>query len=325
MNKPSGHLPEGLSLGMLYARRMPAPRTATTTLLLIDDEPVALRLAAGLLKRAFPYHRIETHDGSNVRESVEAVRPDLVITDLYMPEVDGLTIVSQLRARRPDLPVVVMTANGSEEAAVGALRVGAASYVPKQRLADELVDVVKWVLAVRAQRTRHEEAFDYMTSVERHFVLPNRSDLIAPIVTELQADLRRLDVCPEEDLVRFGVAMTETLMNAMIHGNLGLPGKLLDQGHAAFHAMVEDRRAQQPFCDRRVYLDVWADRDRVKCVVRDEGEGFAPSDLPDPTDPEMMLRTHGRGLLLIRTFMDEVSHNARGNEVTLVKKCSRAC
>jgi CheY-like chemotaxis protein/anti-sigma regulatory factor (Ser/Thr protein kinase) len=302
---------------------MSAASLPTATLLLIDDEPVALRLASGLLRRAFPHYAIETSDGSNAVELIGTLKPDLVITDLFMPDVDGLTIVSQLRARQPDLPVIVMTANGSEEAAVKALRVGAASYVPKQRLGEELVEVVRWVLAVRAQRSRHEDAFDYMTSIERHFVLPNRSDLIAPIVTELQSDLRRLEVCPEEDLVRFGVAMTETLMNAMIHGNLGLPGKLLEHGHAAFHAMVEERLAQPPYCERHVYLDVVASRREVTCTIRDEGEGFAPAELPDPTDPEMLCRPHGRGLLLIRTFMDEMTHNAKGNVVTLVKRSFR--
>jgi len=44
--------------------------------------------------------------------------------------------------------------------------------------------------------------------------------------------------------------------------------------------------------------------------------------LPDPADPENLQRTHGRGLLLIRSFMDEVKHNAVGNEITMVKRCS---
>ena len=55
-------------------------------------------------------------------------------------------------------------------------------------------------------------------------------------------------------------------------------------------------------------------------VVRDEGPGFDPSHVPDPTAPENLMRATGAGLLLIRAFMDEVSHNAAGNEITMIKR-----
>ena len=58
-------------------------------------------------------------------------------------------------------------------------------------------------------------------------------------------------------------------------------------------------------------------------VIRDEGPGFDPTGLPDPTDPSNLERVSGRGLLLIRTFMDEVHHNKAGNEITMVKRCDQ--
>ena len=57
-------------------------------------------------------------------------------------------------------------------------------------------------------------------------------------------------------------------------------------------------------------------------MVRDEGLGFDPSLLPDPTDPANLGKVSGRGLLLIQTFMDHVEHNATGNEITMVKRRS---
>jgi anti-sigma regulatory factor (Ser/Thr protein kinase) len=56
--------------------------------------------------------------------------------------------------------------------------------------------------------------------------------------------------------------------------------------------------------------------------VKDDGPGFDVGALPDPRDPEYMLRASGRGVLLMRTFMDEVVFNAAGNEVTLIKRRS---
>jgi anti-sigma regulatory factor (Ser/Thr protein kinase) len=55
-------------------------------------------------------------------------------------------------------------------------------------------------------------------------------------------------------------------------------------------------------------------------TIRDDGPGFDPSSLPDPTDPANLDRPCGRGLLLMRTFMDNVIYNDRGNEVTLFKE-----
>ena len=61
-------------------------------------------------------------------------------------------------------------------------------------------------------------------------------------------------------------------------------------------------------------------RNDVTCVIRDEGQGFDPSTLSHPTAPANFERRTGRSLLLIPNFMDEVRHNAVGNEITLVNR-----
>jgi anti-sigma regulatory factor (Ser/Thr protein kinase) len=68
-----------------------------------------------------------------------------------------------------------------------------------------------------------------------------------------------------------------------------------------------------------VRLTALQTRTSVTYVITDEGPGFDPSALPDPTDISQLERVSGRGLLLIRTFMDEVRHNDRGNEITMIK------
>ena len=71
---------------------------------------------------------------------------------------------------------------------------------------------------------------------------------------------------------------------------------------------------------RRVTITSRVTPDQVRYTVCDQGPGFDPSLLPDPLDPENLLRAHGRGLMLIRSFMDEVAHNESGNEITMVKR-----
>src|SRR6202008_3824555 len=83
---------------------------------------------------------------------MEEARPDLVLTDMQMPELDGLELVEAVRARFPEVPVILMTAHGSEELAVNALQRGAASYVPKRSLAHDLVSTVGAVLELAKAR-----------------------------------------------------------------------------------------------------------------------------------------------------------------------------
>jgi serine/threonine-protein kinase RsbW len=69
---------------------------------------------------------------------------------------------------------------------------------------------------------------------------------------------------------------------------------------------------------KRVRLQVTMMEGRVEATVKDQGSGFDPASVPDPTKPENLSKPCGRGLFLMRELLDEVSYNDRGNEVTLV-------
>ena len=75
-----------------------------------------------------------------------------------------------------------------------------------------------------------------------------------------------------------------------------------------------------PYCDRRIKVEASFGTDWMRVSVHDEGPGFDPTSLPDPTDPANLERVSGRGLLLIQTFMDKVEFNEQGNRITLFKK-----
>ncbi|MDH3207258.1 MAG: ATP-binding protein [Gemmatimonadota bacterium] len=97
---------------------------------------------------------------------------------------------------------------------------------------------------------------------------------------------RRLDL-------NFRVGLTEALSNAMLYGNSHDPSK-------------------------RVLVEVALQAGRLEARVTDQGPGFDPSTVPDPTTPENLTKPCGRGLFLMRQLLDEVSFNDQGNQVTLV-------
>ena len=108
------------------------------TVLVVDDGKVDQRLAGRLLKDQL---QVSVEYADNGREALDLIKrrlPEVVVTDMKMPFMDGLELVEAIRREHATLPVIVMTAVGSEELAAEALQKGATSYVPKRRLAQDL-------------------------------------------------------------------------------------------------------------------------------------------------------------------------------------------
>jgi CheY-like chemotaxis protein/anti-sigma regulatory factor (Ser/Thr protein kinase) len=266
------------------------------------------------------WRALYAESGEDALAAIARERPRAVLTDLNMPKMDGLALVAEVRRLYPAVPVVLMTAYGNEEIALQALREGAASYVPKKSLERDLASTLERV-AVAAQVERsHQRLLERLARAELHFVLDNDRSLVASLVAHLRSYLVRLGLCDETAVTRVCIALEEALLNAVYHGNLELSSDLRQDGEATFYHLAEERRGIAPFRDRQVSCSARLSRAEVSVTIRDEGPGFDPSTLPDPTDPANLGRIGGRGLLLIRTFMDSVTHNPSGNEITLVKR-----
>ncbi len=104
-------------------------------------------------------------------------------------------------------------------------------------------------------------------------------------------------VPPRAARFKLRVALSEALANAIVYGNRMDPGK-------------------------RVDVRVIVTRESVSVHVRDEGEGFDTTRIPDPTLPERVEQPDGRGLFLIHQLVDEVRFNDRGNSICMIMRCA---
>ena len=132
------------------------------------------------------------------------------------------------------------------------------------------------------------------TSVK--LVLPSEVKLIDLVhaATEKMAEYAGFDA---DEALNVGLALREAVINAMVHGN-----------------------RQDPTLN--VHVTLTSQGPRFQATVRDEGAGFDPDSEPDPTSNENLLNTSGRGLLLMKAFVDEVrfrQRRGRGMEITLTK------
>lgn len=127
--------------------------------------------------------------------------------------------------------------------------------------------------------------------------------LVVPSTLEarLEVEKRVLDFIgktgynSEEGIFSIKLALEETLVNAIRHGNK------LDTS-------------------KNIRIAYGVDKNHLIIEVEDEGEGFDYSHLPDPTAPDRLELPHGRGIMLIKHYMDDIKFNGKGNRVRLVKR-----
>lgn len=290
------------------------------SILVVDDSAVDRRLAGGLLAKQDGW---EVHYSSSGKEAAGWLREhsvDAIVTDLQMPEMNGLEFVRHVRSEHPLTPVILMTGQGSEDIAVQALERGAASYVPKRLLGTDLVDTVERVLTLVGEKRVRHNLIRRMRFLKTQFVLGNDPAMLTSLVAYLQCLVVDMGIFSESDRLKIGVALEEALLNASYHGNLEVSSSLREDDHTLYYNLARDRRSLDPYKTRQIFVDVDMSGEGIKYVIRDEGPGFDPSSLPDPREPEHIDRPCGRGLLLMRSFMDSVEYSTTGNTVTLVKK-----
>jgi CheY-like chemotaxis protein len=286
------------------------------TILVVDDFDVDRRLAGGLLSRQAGRQIVYACDGKAALAQIESGPPDLVLTDLQMPEMNGLELVTAIKSDFPLTPVILMTAQGSEEIAAEALRRGAASYVPKKRLSQDLIDTVDRVLAhVRDDRTS-SRLMHHLAESDASFELSCDLSLLRSLVEHLQQSLRCLPLGDEAERLRVGIALEEAVKNAYYHGCLEVGAG----DRQTIENIVQERLQTEPYGRRRIFVRSRISRAEAAFTIRDEGPGFDHSQLPDPADSISRDSATGRGIILMRIIMDEVRFNDRGNEVTLVKR-----
>lgn len=288
-------------------------------ILIVDDSPVERSLALRLLTENLGCTANEADSGEEALLRVRMTPIDLLLTDLRMPDIDGLDLLRQVKEEDPLLPVVVMTGQGTEETAVAALQGGADGYITKRRLAADVVGVVRSVLGAAERGRSRARLLQHLTRQSMEFELENDLKQIAPLQKMIVESCHQMGVVTERDRVRVAVAIEEAVSNAMIHGNLEVSSKLREELDNSYEELIRQRQQDKLYSSRRVHLKCELTRELARVTIEDSGPGFEVSEIPDAREVDRISLPSGRGILLMRSFMDAVNYNETGNRVTLVK------
>ena len=224
---------------------------------------------------------------------IESKPFDIVITDVVMPGMSGLDLLEKVKALNHDTIVVVLTSDANAETAIEALNLGANNFLHKPPDSEEILNVL-WRATKQREIFLENEELNPFTERSIRIEIPSQLKFIKGIAHNIIADARLMGYDENELRDKIPVTVDEAVTNAIKHGN-------------TFQE------------DKKVFIEVQINSERIKIVVADEGNGFDVSSVPDPTDPINFLKPSGRGILFMNIGMDEVRYNEKGNVLTLIK------
>jgi DNA-binding response OmpR family regulator len=245
---------------------------------------------------------------------------DLVISDIKLPGIDGIELLRHIDKLENPMPVLLITGHGNIEHAIQALRYGAYDFIRKPFDLNEITSSVNRILRGKREEKLTDNLGQYILYEKRLFEIPSDSTACNVITYILTKDLTSAGFCNRTTMGNVSLALKEAIDNAIIHGNLEISSEIIEnEGIKEFYDEVKKRRNFKKFSGRKVTVYYELVHDYVEYIIEDDGQGFDYDLLPDPRDPENFYKNSGRGLLIIRTLMDEVDWNAKGNTIRLRK------
>ncbi len=284
---------------------MPEQDAAPPRILVIDDEAPMRSMLQATLTVDNEFEVLLADGAKRAQEIVEneQFRIDVILLDLAMPEIDGEQFLEWVKAVAPQIPVLILSGNRTDDRLIRCLAKGAIDFLEKPCQTEQIIDAVN--RSIRRQQDLEERGGD----LQALYPATDWVELTAPSEMEYLARMQRFSDLlfesrlPKEMCEDLRLAIEELGRNAIEWGNRFDRSKMFNISYAIFD-------------------------DRIVLKFEDEGEGFNPEKIRDPSkDPVSHLmkrkeegkRPGGFGLFLMKNIMDEIVYNERGNICVMTK------
>ncbi len=291
---------------------MPEEKDMTsTTVLVVDDSETDRTLVTGLLTTARPEWTVlsvsAAAEGLEVlaRQSITAV-----VADLFMPEMSGEEFLLEVCREFPFVPVMLITSLGNDEIAARSLELGAANYLPKNRLADDLVPAVDEILREIQEAAVARDVLSHLVRSQTVFRIDSDLEQIRLLLHLIRDQLQTLQRMQGHEVRQVTDAVREALMNAYTHGS-----QVSTQRFPAGSTADVDSALVASTGSPVIEVELSFCADRVCFSITDEGSGFDTNSFHNGVKSKT-----GHGFCTMRRHMDCIEFNERGNRISLTKE-----
>jgi CheY-like chemotaxis protein len=265
------------------------------------------------------FEPIEAKDGESAIELYRSLKPPVVISDVMMPKMDGLTLLREIKAIDPGAAVILMTGHGNEEILLKALQGGATNFFKKPFNVRSLIMEIHKIFQYKVETVKSYLYSPFLVEESKTFSLTTGTPQYHPIINQITLQLPCL--LAESEILNLKIGIEEMVINAIEHGNLGISFiekcAAIEQGK--FGDLLAARLRLGTVREKKVRISSKLTQEYFRISITDDGEGFDWRNLPELL-PENLFAYAGRGIFLTKIYYDEVIYNEKGNEVTLVKR-----
>lgn len=265
-------------------------------ILIVDDEKNILKLLSHELE-SMNFKTITVETAENALEIINKQNVDIIILDLILPFMSGLEFMKKLKESQIYIPTIVITGFATRQNAISAIKLGAVNYITKpfelEEISRGISKIIKtFPLSFSPLSKNYKEPTNEYKTIEIN--IPSDIELIRGVSTRILEEAFSNGIINKENEMPIRLALDEALANAIEHGNNYGVQKLVN-------------------------IKCTFASDKLEITIKDEGRGFSPEAVFDPRDEENILASGGRGIFLIKCYMDEVKFNKQGNEITMIK------
>lgn len=247
---------------------------------------------------------------------IDMAVPDVLMTDLFLPDLGGLELIREIRKRSSRTVVMATGESGQARTILEVVRAGGSDYLQKPVPAEELglaLDRALYQIPSTIETVPGIQQLDYRLFLGTN---PNHvEDCVTWLIQQTALTL------PDTQRLHLRTTLIELIVNAVEHGSLEI---LYQEKHEAlntdrFETLLAERRRHPRFAKRRVVVQASYDKERrrLRYAITDEGKGFAWNRFLTTTEqPSVSRDANGRGVFLAKAFFPDLTYNERGTEVT---------
>ena len=291
--------------------------------LIVEDDAGIRGMMEKTVQRA-GYETLSAPDGAQGLKLFKEFQPELVFSDINMPIMTGLEMLEKIRNIDANSLFIIISTLDSPEFILQALRLKANDYLVKPALGKKLIELLDKYAAIIAGRTKAREVLGMIYSMTLGMKIGIDLGLVSKIVDRLMLETEQ--VIAPDDRIGVHLGLFEMLTNSIEHGSLEISyeekSAAMESETQTWKSFLQERYLNPLYASREVDLEYQLSEDRCEWLITDQGPGFDWQSIPDPANPENLLASHGRGVMLATLQFDEITYIGKGNQVRLVKKLS---